>query len=59
MNTDERFNYYGEKMQTVGGPLAAQRLERAMSQMLEAGCTQSLIWQYAEREINAIRSTLL
>ncbi len=51
MNTDEKFNYYSELMAKKHGDKAAQRLETAMSQMLEMRCTEALVWAYAKREI--------
>lgn len=51
MNTDEKFNHYAELMAKAQGEKAAKALETAMSQMLEMRCTESLVWQYARRQI--------
>jgi len=55
MNTDERFNYYSDRMTKVAGEKEAKRLETAMSQMLELHCDERLIWQYAERQIKTAK----
>ena len=51
MNTDEKFNHYCEQMKKFGGEQEAKRLETAMSQMLEMGCTPMRVWQYAGKEM--------
>jgi len=56
MNVDEKFNYYAEIMASTHGECAAKALATAMSQMLEAHCTERLIWQYAQRQISQLRS---
>ena len=49
MNTDEKFNYYVELMATKHGDNAADRLETAMSQMLEMHVSEHLVWAYAKK----------
>lgn len=51
MNTDETFNFWGNKAAKLYGEAYAKKLEACMSQMLGYGVTPSAVWHYAKRDL--------
>jgi hypothetical protein len=54
VNTDEKFNYYVDELTRLQ-PSRASNFERCLSEMLGAGCTPTVVWYYAEKEMRIAR----